>query len=202
MGEVHAPLGMNPETWGLIVRIIVTTLLVLLGLHVETTQLLAVVRPSQAGIFIPFLGTILSLIFIMPTVAFALMRAFSLGGPESLGFFLFACSPGGVFSNLASAAAGAHVPLNAALTCVSLVSSIGLLPFSCVVVIPSLLSTRESSKLPFSELITNMALIAVPLLTGVVMCVVPYIGHARLPVVVCAHSWLTSPFLLQESLPP
>ena len=163
----HVPFGMSAQAWGWTVRGIVTVLLALLGLTVETSQFNSVVRPSRDGPFVPFICTLACLILIMPAVAYGLARAFELQSAEALGFLLWAVAPGGAFSNMVSATARANVALNAALTCASVFVAIGMLPLACEFVIPSLLAAADSKPPPVDELLLNIVFIALPLLGGV-----------------------------------
>ena len=155
---------MTAAAWGWTVKTLVTVLLALLGVAVETQDFAAVVRPSRRGLFVPF-----CLVFVIPAVAYALVKALGMDTPSALGVFIFACAPGGAFSNMVAATASAHVPLNAALTCASVIVALAMIPFSCEFVIPHLLTSDNKTPPPLSEVALNMAWIAIPLLSGVAL---------------------------------
>ncbi|XP_039252117.2 sodium-dependent organic anion transporter-like [Styela clava] len=101
---------------------------------------------------------------IMPFLGYMWASIFSMEDPETLSVLIVGSCPGGTFSNIVAFWIDGDMELSAAMTTVSIIVSLGMLPlllyiYSCVL-------SNSSTRVPFDGLGISIALVLIPLAIG------------------------------------
>ena len=79
----HVPFGMSALAWSWTLRTLVTVILFMIGITCELAQFLEIARPTRKGPFVPFFATLVCLLFVMPVLAYMVIKVFALAGPSA-----------------------------------------------------------------------------------------------------------------------
>jgi BASS family bile acid:Na+ symporter len=101
----------------------------------------------------------------MPAIGFGLAQLAGLPALSAIGLMVVACTPGGTTSNLFTYYARADVALSIAMTVVSSVVAVVVMPLLLVAYASAW--TGEAMEVPISNIVTTLVLVLVPVAVGV-----------------------------------
>jgi BASS family bile acid:Na+ symporter len=106
---------------------------------------------------------------VLPVVCFGIAHAFELAPPLAVGLMLLAASPGGVTANVFSHLAKGDVALNITLTAINSVLSLVTLPLIVNLSLDHFMGEGRPIPLQFGKVLTIVAIVLVPVATGMVI---------------------------------
>jgi BASS family bile acid:Na+ symporter len=108
-------------------------------------------------------------IFVLPVLAYALCKIFSLPPELAIGLMLLAASPGGVTANIYSHLAGGDVALNLTLTAVNSVLAAFTLPIVVSLSILAFAANNTEVGMEFTKALEVFAIVLVPVGLGMIV---------------------------------
>ncbi|MFG6467588.1 bile acid:sodium symporter family protein [Roseateles sp. BYS87W] len=108
-------------------------------------------------------------VVVLPLACVAVIAAFQLPPLYAVGLMLLAASPGGITANLFSHLFGGHVAMNLSLTALNTVLSLVTLPLIANGAIAHYAGGGQVVPLPWQKLVEVIAVIAVPVVLGMVV---------------------------------
>ncbi|XP_033106850.1 ileal sodium/bile acid cotransporter-like [Anneissia japonica] len=147
-------------------RVILTALLAFIMLAmgcVVTVNDFKVALRRPTGVAIGFV----SQFGIMPLVAFSLAHILKVDAAYAIGMLVMGCCPGGVTSQLFTFWSNGDVCLSICMTTISTLAAIGMMPLCLWIYSRSW--TDESAVIPYTSIITSLALILVPVVIGMLI---------------------------------
>ncbi|XP_064477306.1 ileal sodium/bile acid cotransporter-like [Ornithodoros turicata] len=116
----------------------------------------------------PLVGCFCQFLF-MPLVSYGIGLLLLKSAVLRFGFFLLGCSPGGNSSNLWTLLLDGDVTLSIAMTFVSTVASIGMMPLWTFILGRHIAPETGSFKIPFSNIAGSLAALAIPIGVGMLI---------------------------------
>jgi len=146
----------------LLLALLLVVLMTGMGASLTLADFRAVVRRPRG----PLIG-LLSQYGWMPLLAFGLGRALDLPDDMALALIVVGCTPGGTTSNLFTYFAGADVALSVAMTALSTVTAIVLMPLTLSLYAGGF--TSATLGVPYRSVVSTLAVMLVPLALGMVV---------------------------------
>lgn len=146
----------------LLLALLLVVLMTGMGASLTLADFRAVVRRPRG----PLIG-LLSQYGWMPLLAFGLARALDLPDDMALALIVVGCTPGGTTSNLFTYFAGADVALSVAMTALSTITAIVLMPLTLSLYAGGF--TSATLGVPYRSVVSTLAVMLVPLALGMVV---------------------------------